>query len=240
MALYSILYWLFMGVSAALFFVGAVVIWLVTWPFDRNRKLLHLYSCFWAQTYYLCHPFWRLRIEGRSKLPWSGPAVIVANHQSLGDILVLFGLYRPFKWVSKASVFKVPFIGWNMMLNNYVGLVRGNKDSIIQMMNECHAWLKKGVPVLMFPEGTRSEDGELGTFKKGAAVLAIQAQVPLVPMAITGTKEILPKGFNAIHGGKVRLKIGEPIPTKGMSLDDRTALTERLREEIEKLYESIR
>ena len=201
MAVYSILYWLFMGVSSALFFVGAVAIWLLTWPFDRKRRVLHLYSCFWAQMYFQVHPFWRLQIEGRSKLPWTGPAVIVANHQSLGDILVLFGLYRPFKWVSKASVFKVPFIGWNMKLNDYVGLVRGNKDSIIQMMNECHAWLKKGVPVLMFPEGTRSEDGDVKVFKDGAFRLACEANVPLIPIALTGSSDTLPK-----HGFKVTLR----------------------------------
>src|SRR6185437_9428296 len=168
MAVYSVVYWIFLCSTCVTYFAGAVAIWALTWPFDRKRRILHLYSCFWAQTYFWVNPLWRLRIEGRDKLPWHGPAVIVANHQSLGDILVLFGLFRPYKWVSKASVFKVPFLGWNMKLNGYVGLVRGDKDSIARMMAECKAWLEKGVPVLLFPEGTRSPDGEVKPFKDGA------------------------------------------------------------------------
>src|SRR5688572_19215440 len=160
-AAFSLLFWIFLGTSCIPLFFGAALIFAVTFPFDRNRRLLHLYSCAWAQLYFWVNPAWRLRIEGREHLPWHGPAVIVANHQSLGDILVLYGLFRPFKWVSKESVFKVPFIGWNMMLNGYVPLLRGDRRSVTQMMSRCDAWLQRGVPVLMFPEGTRSPDGEV-------------------------------------------------------------------------------
>ena len=201
MALYSIAYWIFLCTTCALYFAGALLIWLVTLPFDRDRRVLHLYSCLWAQTYFWCNPLWRLRIDGRDKLPWRGPAVIAANHQSLGDILVLFGLFRPFKWVSKASVFKVPFLGWNMWLNGYVGLVRGDKESIAKMMEHCRYWLRRGVPVLLFPEGTRSPDGEVKPFKDGAFRLACELDVPLIPIALTGTADTLPK-----HGFKVSLR----------------------------------
>src|SRR5579859_3119426 len=148
---FSIAYWVFICVSCVPFFALAAVIWLVTLPFDRRRVVLHLYSCFWAAFYIYCNPLWRLRVVGREKLPWRGPAVLVANHESLGDILVLFGLYRPFKWVSKKSVFRVPFIGWNMALNRYVGLVRGDKASVLAMMRQCETWIDRGVPILMFP-----------------------------------------------------------------------------------------
>ena len=212
MGLYSTLYYLFMVVTCVTYFAGALVIWLLSWPFDRNRKLLHLYSCVWAQTYFVIHPLWRLRIEGRSKLPWRGPAVLAANHQSLGDILVLFGLFRPFKWVSKASVFKVPFLGWNMWLNGYVGLVRGDKDSIARMMEECRQWLKRGVPVLLFPEGTRSNDGEVKAFKDGAFRLACECNVPLIPIALTGTADTLPKhGYKVSLRSDCRVRVLDPI-----------------------------
>ena len=201
MAVYSVVYWIFLCSTCVAYFAGALAIWLLTWPFDRNRRILHFYSCFWAQTYFWVNPLWHLRIEGRNKLPWHGPAVIVANHQSLGDILVLFGLFRPYKWVSKASVFKVPFLGWNMKLNGYVGLVRGDKDSIQKMMAECKAWLEKGVPVLLFPEGTRSSDGDVKAFKDGAFRLACECDVPVIPLALTGTADTLPK-----HGFKVSLR----------------------------------
>src|SRR4051812_13624824 len=125
-ALLSIVFWTFFALSCIPLFAGALVIWLVTLPFDPDKRILHVYTCAWAQLYFWVNPWWRLRVEGRANLPRNGAAVLVSNHASLGDILVLFGLFSPFKWVSKASVFKVPFIGWNMKLNKYVGLVRGN------------------------------------------------------------------------------------------------------------------
>jgi 1-acyl-sn-glycerol-3-phosphate acyltransferase len=190
---FSILFWLFLALSSMVLFFVALAIFLVTFPFDRNRKVLHLFSCFWAQLYFYVNPLWRLRVEGRERLPWRGPAVIVANHQSLGDILVLFGLYRPFKWVSKASVFKAPFLGWNMRLNGYVPLVRGDKESIAEMMRRCEEWLDRGVPILMFPEGTRSPDGVIKVFKDGAFRLAITKKCPVIPVLLSGTANTLPK-----------------------------------------------
>jgi 1-acyl-sn-glycerol-3-phosphate acyltransferase len=229
MALYSLLYYVFFTVTSAIFFVGAVPLLLITYPFDRNRLVLHLYSCAWAQLYFQIHPLWKLRVEGREKLPWKGPAVLVANHQSLGDVLVLFGLYRPFKWVSKASVFKVPFLGWNMWLNGYVGLVRGDKDSIAKMMEECRAWLKKGVPVLMFPEGTRSEDGNIKAFKDGSFRLAIDQGCPVIPVLLTGTGATLPKhGFRVSLRSNCVVRVMDPVDPRPFG-DDVAALREHIR-----------
>jgi 1-acyl-sn-glycerol-3-phosphate acyltransferase len=174
-------------------FLGALVVWAVTLPFDRNGRVLHLYSCFWAQLYIYVNPLWHLRVEGREFLPWRGAAVLVANHESLGDILVLFGLYRPFKWVSKASNFKLPLIGWNMWLNRYVPLVRGDRESVRRMMAACESWLARGVPILMFPEGTRSPDGQIKAFKEGAFQLAVKMRCPVIPIVLTGTARTLPK-----------------------------------------------
>lgn len=191
--LISILFWSFFVLSSAVLFVGAVLVWLVTLPFDRDGRVLHLYSCFWAQLYFYVNPLWNLRVEGREHLPWHGPAVLVSNHESLGDILVLFGLYRPFKWVSKAENFRLPLIGWNMRLNRYVPLVRGDRASIMKMMALCERWLARGVPILMFPEGTRSFDGKVKPFKDGAFVLAQKMNCPLIPVVLTGTARTLPK-----------------------------------------------
>lgn len=193
---YSLAFWAFFGVSSAVYFCVALALFVVTYPVDRDRRALHLFSCFWAQTYFYVNPRWRLRVEGRARLPWRGPAVLVANHLSLGDVLVLFGLYRPFKWVSKASVFRAPFLGWNMTLNGYVPLVRGDRESVARMMAACERWLARGVPVLLFPEGTRSEDGSVRPFKDGAFLLAVRTGAPVYPIVLTGTSRTLPKhGF---------------------------------------------
>jgi 1-acyl-sn-glycerol-3-phosphate acyltransferase len=193
LAIFSVLYWAFVVVTMPLFFVVALLVFLVAWPFDRRRVAMHLFSCFWASFYIYANPLWRVRITGRSKLPWSGPAVIVANHLSLVDILVLYGLYRPFKWVSKAVLFKVPVVGWNMVLNDYVRLTRGDRESIRAMMAHCREHLARGAPVLIFPEGTRSPTGELQAFRDGAFRLAFEAGCPIIPVVIRGTAESVPK-----------------------------------------------
>ncbi|MCW3040356.1 MAG: 1-acyl-sn-glycerol-3-phosphate acyltransferase [Solirubrobacterales bacterium] len=191
--LLSYAYWALIAVTCPFFFAGALLIWLVTLPFDRRKVVLHQYSCAWAVFFIVINPLWKVRVTGREHLKWRGPAVLAANHASLIDILVLFQLFRPFKWVSKAENFKLPFIGWNMHLNGYVSLVRGDRVSVMKMLEQCSALLRKGSPVLFFPEGTRSKDGELRPFKDGAFELAVQHGVPLVPIAVHGTGSALPK-----------------------------------------------
>ena len=230
--LFSIAFWLFFAVSSTGLFLGALVVWAVTRPFDADRHVLHLYSCFWAQLYFYVNPVWHLKVEGRERLPWKGAAVLVANHESLGDILVLFGLYRPFKWVSKAENFKLPLIGWNMHLNGYVPLVRGDRESIIRMMAGCERWLSRGVPILMFPEGTRSKDGEVKAFKDGAFTLSIQQRCPIIPIVLTGTARTMPKhGLvfqNSVHA---RVRVLEPIDPAGFA-GDVQALRDHVRDVI--------
>jgi 1-acyl-sn-glycerol-3-phosphate acyltransferase len=189
----SIVFWTVIVVTCPLFFVGALVIWAVTAPFDRRRVILHLYTAAWAVGYVRVNPLWRLRTSGRGLLPWRGAAVLVANHASLIDILVLFDLFRPFKWVSKAEIFRVPVIGWNMRLNGYVPLVRGSGESVRRMMARCGQLLEAGSPVLLFPEGRRTDDGRLQAFKDGAFELAVRHRVPVFPIAVHGTGRALPK-----------------------------------------------
>jgi 1-acyl-sn-glycerol-3-phosphate acyltransferase len=190
---FSVAYWIFFAATLPVLFLGALVVFVATVAFDRRRAALHLYSCAWGQFYIWCNPLWRQRVEGRERLPWRAPAVLVANHLSMLDILVLYGLFRPFKWVSKAELLRVPFVGWNMWINDYVGVKRGHAESVRQMMAHCRAHLARGVPVLVFPEGTRSRDGRLQKFRDGAFKLAFEAGCPVIPIAVSGTGDALPK-----------------------------------------------
>jgi len=231
-AVLSTLFWAFLALSCVPLFAGACLVWLVTLPFDPDGRVLHLYSCFWAQLYFYVNPAWRLRVEGRERLPWRGAAVLVANHASLGDILVLFGLYRPFKWVSKASNFRLPFIGWNMRLNRYVSLVRGDPDSIGRMMLACERWLDRGVPVLLFPEGTRSPDGEVKAFKDGAFRLSLAKGCPLIPIVLAGTADVLPKHGLVLRGrADCRVRVLEPVDP-GAFAEDVAAFRDQVRTRI--------
>ena len=115
--------------------------------FARRGVILHKFTCFWASLYTWLNPAWRVRIEGREKIRREAAYVIVANHQSLLDILVLFRLFVHFKWVSKVENFRVPFIGWNMSLNRYIKLHRGSSGSVSRMMNACkRALCEEGTP----------------------------------------------------------------------------------------------
>lgn len=181
--------------------------------------VLHLYSCAWAVFYVKINPLWKLRTTGREHLPWRGPAVIVANHASLVDILVLFDLMRPFKWVSKHENFKIPFVGWNMTMNGYVSLVRGDRVSVQKMLAECGQLLEQGSPVLIFPEGTRTRDGNLQAFKDGAFELAVRHGVPLIPVAVHGTGRALPKhGLILREHVDAHVEVLEPIGVGGHDL----------------------
>src|SRR5262247_2928411 len=127
--LFSALFWAFLSVTSIALFPVALLVWAVTRPFDRRLRALHLFTCFWASLYTWLNPAWPVRIEGREKIRPDETYVMVANHLSLLDILVLFRLFTHYKWVSKIENFRLPFIGWNMTLNRYLRLRRGDRAS---------------------------------------------------------------------------------------------------------------
>ncbi len=229
----SLLFWLFVVISSLLLFPLAVVIWAVTGLMDRRLFLLHRFTCFWASLYTWLNPAWRVHIDGREKIRPDAAYVMVANHQSLLDILVLFRLFTHFKWVSKAENFRVPCIGWNMTLNRYIKLRRGDKSSIAQMMEACARTLQQGNSVMMFPEGTRSPDGRLRDFKHGAFTLAQSAGAPLLPIAVHGTADALPKrGFVLQGRHEIRVRVLDEIPYAAFAHKTVDALTAEVRERI--------
>jgi 1-acyl-sn-glycerol-3-phosphate acyltransferase len=198
--LLSILFWIFLVVSSLLCFPVAVVLWAVTAPFDRRRAVLHQFTCFWASLYTWLNPAWPVVVSGREHIRRDATYVMVANHQSLLDILVLFRLFVHFKWVAKIELFKIPCIGWNMSLNRYVRLRRGDPESIARMMRTCEERMAEGSSIMMFPEGTRSADGRLKPFKHGAFTLAKTARAPLLPIVVEGTADALPKRGFVLRG----------------------------------------
>ena len=214
--LISIVFLIYMAATSAVFFAVAVVIWLLTASFDRRRVALHMFTSFWACLYIWSMPAWRLSLSGRDRIDPCQTYVIVSNHQSQLDILAAFRLFFPFKWVSKAEVFRLPFIGWNMTLNGYIKLRRGDKESVRRMMAACERALAAGSSVFFFPEGTRSATGELKAFKPGAFILAHRLQLPILPVAIHGTREALPKHSLNFHGRHpIRLQVLPPIMYTG-------------------------
>ena len=171
-----------------------------------------MFTSFWVV------PAWSVTTAGRDKIRRDATYIVVSNHQSQLDILVAFHLFFPFKWVSKAEVFKLPFIGWNMALNRYIRLKRGDKESIRQMMAACEKALAQGCSVFFFPEGTRSKTGQLKPFKPGAFILAHQMKLPILAVAISGTQKALPKHSLNFHGRHaIRIEVLEEMPYASFS-----------------------
>jgi 1-acyl-sn-glycerol-3-phosphate acyltransferase len=226
----STLFWSYMAGSSPLLWSGAVLLRGLSAPFDRERKLLHLYTSAWAYHYVKLLPLWKTHFEGVDHIQSGRTYVMVANHQSLGDILVLFGLFRHFKWVSKREIFKVPFIGWNMAMNDYVGLTRGDALSIERMLDECREHLRTGSSVMLFPEGTRSVDGELKGFKHGAFTLAKELSLEVVPIVIDGTRDALPKKGLLLRQAKpLQIHVRVLPPVSPDAADTPKALSELVR-----------
>jgi 1-acyl-sn-glycerol-3-phosphate acyltransferase len=211
-AFFSLLFAIYFFASSAVLVCVSAVICLITAPFDPLRKTLHEFACYWAFHYLQINPFWRVTFEGLENIDRKKHHVLIANHQSYIDIFVLYGLHRSFKWVSKEEILKTPFIGWNMLLNQYIFIKRGDMKSIKEMMQECRDWLNKGASIMMFPEGTRSEDGQLQAFRDGAFKLAIDCNLDVVPIVIDGTHEIMGKNSHWINfSTSVRVKVLAPI-----------------------------
>lgn len=195
----TVLFWIFFLICMVVLFFPAALIWLLTLPFDRNKKVLHIYSCFWGSLYTWFNPFLRVKIVGKEKLTKGQSYVYCPNHSSMMDIVILYRLFRHFKWVAKKELMKVPFLGWNMFLNGYLALDRKSPSSQIKMMKKAEKLLKRGSSIMIFPEGTRSKDGMLGKFRDGAFLLAQKTGVPVVPIAIEGSRDVFSDGTIRYH-----------------------------------------
>ncbi len=178
-------------------------------------------------------PLWNFRVEGRipEDIDRRG-YVVIANHESTADPFLLSFLPFDMRFIAKAELFKVPLVGWLLSLGGDIPIRRKNRESAERMMRECHETVQSGVPVMLFPEGTRSGDGELLPFKDGAFRLAIEAQVPILPVALSGTRRCRPKGSLWFGHARATARVLEPIPTAGLSMTDLERLIAQARQRI--------
>jgi len=164
LATISLLLWIYFVVSSVILTPIALVIWLLTVLFDKNLRILHLFSCFWGAQYIWVVPFWTLNIYDRKKYDCRNHYIMVSNHQSFADIVVIYSLFRHFRWTSKVENFKLPFVGWVLALNRSIRIYRGANDAYIRLKEQAADTLSKHNSIMMFPEGTRSRDGSIGIF----------------------------------------------------------------------------
>ncbi|MBI3269392.1 MAG: 1-acyl-sn-glycerol-3-phosphate acyltransferase [Planctomycetes bacterium] len=184
--------------------------------------------------------FSRLRLEPLPALDWTRPYVFVMNHQSMCDAPAVFlALPVNLRFVGKQGLKYVPFLGWYMSLTGMIFVNRSDRAQAVESLAAAAARVRAGASILAFAEGTRSRDGSILPFKKGPFVLALQAGVPVVPIAIEGSRQVFPPDGLSVRPGIVRLKVGTPIPTEGRSLEDREALLRETRAAIIGLHREI-
>ncbi len=217
----SIVVWLVGITLIVVLFPVTFIAWLLTMPFDRKRKVVHGSLIFQALFISYAVPIWRIKTEGRNKAVKGTTYVIICNHQSILDILLVNCLRYRYKWISKIENTRVPFIGWYLKMADYLTVDRGDKDSKEKMMMESYNCLKDGTSIMMFPEGTRSTDSQIGFFKRGAFQLALSANTPILPVLIDGTGGILPK-HGLIFGGfhRITIKVLDPVLPESFGTKD--------------------
>ena len=200
----SIIVWYLAISFLVVMFPISLIIWILVLPFDRNRIVIHWILTWQGILLMRLLSASGIEIQGREKVVRGTTYVIISNHQSILDTLLLYSLKYKFKWISKIENVRVPILGWYLKLADYIIVDRGNEESKIEMLDKSYRCLKKGISIMIFPEGTRSKDNEIGLFKRGAFQLAIDAGVPILPVLIDGTGNLLPK-----H--KLVLETGHPL-----------------------------
>jgi 1-acyl-sn-glycerol-3-phosphate acyltransferase len=238
--IYSFYLWLVFLLTSTAYLLPAALLRILTGWFDKRLLLLHLFSCFWGSCYIWLNPLWRVRISGRGKIPWRRPCVIVSNHQSMADIVVLYNLFVPYKWVSKTENYRLPFVGWLMRLNRYLEVDRRDPDSLDKLNRDAAYHVSRGSSILIFPEGTRYPGGSLGRFMEGAFRIALENKVDIVPVVLDGTAKALPKKGAVLTGfANIRARVLDIIPYESFKEKTIPELKTEVREEMLREYEIL-
>ena len=192
--------------------------------FSRSGNTAHQIAHIWAKSIMTVSGV-KVNISGFENINPEMSYIYMCNHQSNFDILVLLAfLPVQFRWLAKAELFKIPIFGHGMRCAGYISIDRSNQASAFQSISEAARKIKNGVSVMIFPEGTRSQDGKIKSFKKGGFVLAVDSGVPVVPIVLKGTHAIMPKGNLRISPGPVEMEIQKPIATSDYSRESKENL----------------
>lgn len=236
----SIWGWFILGVSVVAFTPVVAIVRLVTMPFDKGayaagytfRKVVIPLS--------KLNPLWTFHTSGTLPDDMRRPYVVVSNHESFVDMILISHLPTEMKWLSKIEIMKLPFMGWMMRLARDIPLVRGDARSSVEALDECRERLSCNVSVMIFPEGTRSTTTELNTFAAGAFKLAIEGQYPILPMAVHGTRDCLRKNDWRQGRAVAEVRVLEPVPTEGLTKQDLPELRDRVRAMISDARDDLR
>lgn len=193
-ALVSVLAWAGIALSTLFWTSLIALVWLFHRWADPQKRLLHRLCSCWGRALMAMAPGCRVSLRGLEKIPTDGPVIFMANHQSYVDVPALFAVSWKFRWMADTGLFKIPVFGWAMAMAGYIPVDRGNARAAIRSLVTAKDLLARGTSVFLFPEGTRSHTGVFGRFQMGGFRLAAQSGVPVVPVVVTGTRMLLPRG----------------------------------------------
>lgn len=232
--------WFALGVIVLVWTPTVAIIRLVTMPFDKGAYAAGYVFRKLTVVHQKLTPQWDFRTSGTLPSDMRQPYVVVSNHESFVDILLISHLPTEMKWMSKIEILKIPFVGWMMRMVRDIPLERGDAKSIVKAMKASRERLDSKVSVMIFPEGTRSLTGEMGEFKSGAFRLAIDAQVPILPLAVYGTRDALRKHDWRLGNATAEVRVLDPISTEGLTRDDMDDLRTRVRDVIAAARDDLR
>lgn len=231
--------WLAFAAVSIVGYVVCLVLFAVTAAFDENRVLVGRGIRLTGRMMVKSVPAWRFRYVGVRPFPLPERVVCVSNHVSNLDPFLIAHVPWEMKYLAKSTLFRIPVVGWGIGLAGDIPLVRGSTTSVKRAMARAARYVRRGMPVLIFPEGTRSADGQLLPFKDGAFRLAIEQQAAILPLAVGGTRDALRKGDFRPGPARGVVVVGEPIPTEGATLADLPRLKEEARAAITALVDRI-
>lgn len=206
-------------------------------PFDRGGELALRGARVWVR-WVLRTSGVRVDSEGLENLAPGQPYVVMANHQSLFDITAIaFSLPLSWRFVAKRELARIPFFGWGMVAAGHIVVDRQNNEASVRSLKAAAQRIREGITVVIFPEGTRSPTGKLRSFKSGGFYLAVEAQVPILPATVSGSRHITPRGSLHVHPGRILVRYGTPIPTAGLDATQIGDLKQRVAAAIEAGYD---
>ena len=216
---------------------GFGIIAIIVSFFSRSGNPVHIIARIWSKSILFVSGI-GVTVEGLANIDPSQSYVYMSNHRSNFDIPLLLGcLPIQFRWLAKAELFKIPIFGRAMCGAGYVKIDRSNRESAFKSIDQVAAKMRNGVSVMIFPEGTRSEDGDVKPFKKGGFVMAVDTGAPIVPVILRGTRSIMAKVSWRINPGNVTLFIEKPIDTTGFTRDTKEDLIKAVRSVICEVFE---
>lgn len=193
MKIYSFLVWGLYGLAIVISFPLVLIAYILTAPFDKYRRVANSVFMFFGQSFTYLNPFWKINFYGLDRYDKNEGVIFVANHQSFVDMPLLARLPWSMKWVSKQELFKIPVAGWILSLAGHISIRRGSPEAR-KTIYKIVPYVQEGEPVLVFPEGTRSKDGIIGPFKRGAFMVAWEYNLPVQPIVISGTHKLMEPG----------------------------------------------